>query len=206
MISRTASTFFVAALVWALVTPRATAQEVADDDPSVVEARGLFDAGRVAFAEGRFEDALDRFRAAHEASGHAELLYNIGMCLERLQRQAEAVDALSRFLDEVPDTPLRGSVQGRIDALEQAIEERREIEARAQAAAEQPAPGGSAPSDGEPGEDVLASWWLWTIVGLVVVGAAVGITLGVTLGAPGTQDPLPGDNGVVVTTLGELRW
>lgn len=34
------------------------------------------------------------------------------------------------------------------------------------------------------GDDVLTSWWLWTIVGVVVVGAAVGIGVGVgTTGA-----------------------
>lgn len=40
---------------------------------------------------------------------------------------------------------------------------------------------GSGPSSGE---DVLTSWWLWTIVGVVVVGAGVGIGVGVA-SAPG---------------------
>jgi tetratricopeptide (TPR) repeat protein len=39
-------------------------------------------------------------------------------------------------------------------------------------------------SGASSGEDVLTSWWLWTIVGVVVVGAGVGIGVGVAA-APG---------------------
>ncbi len=50
-------------------------------------------------------------------------------------------------------------------------------------------------------------WWFWTILGVVVVGAAVGVTLGVVLSG-GQQAPLPGDEGVVVETLraAEVRF
>jgi tetratricopeptide (TPR) repeat protein len=52
------------------------------------EARALFQAGRRAFADARYEDALDRFRSAYELSHRPELLYNIGHAADRLRRDA----------------------------------------------------------------------------------------------------------------------
>lgn len=192
------------ALSLALSAP-AAAQDT-PPDASTEEARGLFEAGRVAFAEGRFEAALRRFQDAYEVSGHPELLYNVGMCLERLQRDEEALAALREYLERVPDSPLRGNVEGRISSLEASVAERQRLEAEAAAASEPETAPAQAPPPAEPeGEDLASAWWLWTLIGVVVVGAGVGIGLGVALSG-GTQEPLPGDNGVVVTTLQVARF
>lgn len=104
--------------------------ELADD-----EARAHFEAGRLAFVRGRYERALEAFRLAHELSGHAELLFNIGQAADRLRRDEVALEAFERFVAELPDHPQRAAVQARMEVLRAAIaqreaEERQEEEAR----------------------------------------------------------------------------
>lgn len=198
------------ACVVGLAPSLARAQEIERDAPpdmAAVEARALFDAGRVAFAEGRFEDALRRFQGAHEASGHPELLYNVAMCLERLQRDEEALGALRAYLEQAPDSPLRGNVEGRIEGLERSVAEQRALaeQARREPDPEPPADPGRSSAAAPEGQDLVSAWWLWTLVGVVVVGAALGVTLALTLD-PGEQAPIPGDAGIVVSTLVEVRW
>lgn len=197
----------VALVLGSFVPALAAAQEAVDPESMEEEARAAFHQGREAFVEGRFEFALERFQTAHRIAGRPELLYNVGATLERLQRPEEALEALRSYLEQVPDSPIRGNVEGRIIALEEAVAERRELEQRA-AEAEAEAEAASQPDPPPPEEPGIAEqWWFWTIIGLVVVGAAVGITLGVVLSG-GRQDPLPGDEGVVVETLrvGEVRF
>jgi tetratricopeptide (TPR) repeat protein len=93
---------------------RASAQgEGRSDD----EARALFDAGEIAFDEGRYENALDYFRRSYTLSHRSGLLYNIGVCAERLRHDAEAIEAFEQYLAAVPDAPNRASVQARIRIL-----------------------------------------------------------------------------------------
>lgn len=199
-----------------LAMPAAAQEEPPEEPPNGTEgeAREAFEQGRDAFHDGRFEYALERFRFSLELSGRPELLYNVGQTLERMQRPEEALVALRRYLELVPDSYVRGNVEGRIGALERAVAERRALEAQvaearadSEARAEseaQTAAADSRPEPAEPEESVVEQWWFWTIIGAVVVGAGVGVVLGVTLGAGSTQDPIPGDEGVVVTTL--LEW
>jgi L-cystine uptake protein TcyP (sodium:dicarboxylate symporter family) len=49
------------------------------------------------------------------------------------------------------------------------------------------------------GENVLEAWWLWTIVGVVVL-SGVGVGVGVAATTPAAT--APGDVGGVVVTLG----
>ncbi len=121
----------VALVLGSLVPSLAGAQEAVDPESMEEEARAAFHQGREAFVEGRFEFALERFQAAYEMTGRPELLYNVGATLERLQRPADALAALRGYLDQVPDSPFRGNVEGRIIALEEAVAERRELEERA---------------------------------------------------------------------------
>jgi tetratricopeptide (TPR) repeat protein len=88
------------------------------------EARNLFQAGRVAFSDGRYDDAMGYFRRAYELSGRPELLYNVGTTADRLRRTDEAVEAFETFLAEVPESPNRREVESRIAILKQDIEER----------------------------------------------------------------------------------
>lgn len=77
-------------LVLALVTSQGSAGAQVEPSSDAVdqEARGLFEAGRAAFSDGRFDDALRYFRESFELSGRVELLYNIGTAADRLRESA----------------------------------------------------------------------------------------------------------------------
>jgi tetratricopeptide (TPR) repeat protein len=82
------------------------------------EARMLFEAGRVAYSAGRFDDALGYFRRAHEISGRAMLLYNVGSAADKLRQDVIALDAFRRYLEAVPDAENREEVEARVRVLE----------------------------------------------------------------------------------------
>lgn len=113
-------------LVVALFLPTLASAQGSD-----AEARNLFEAGEVAYSEGRYESALDYFRRAHELSGRPLLLYNIGTAAEHLLRYDEAVAAFDRYLVEVPDAPNRAAVESRLTILRGHL---------AEAEADEPAP------------------------------------------------------------------
>ena len=97
------------------------------------EARQLFEAGEVAFADGRFENALRRFKDAYELSPRPQLLFNIGASAERLRRDEEALDAYQAYLEAMPDAPNRAQVEARIDVIEQSRQHDQEVEPVAEA-------------------------------------------------------------------------
>jgi hypothetical protein len=96
-----------------LVASGARAQSLSAD----AEARALFEAGRVAFVDERYADALASFERSHELSGRPELLYNIATCLDRLDREAEALAHFERFLAQRPEAPEREDVERRMVIL-----------------------------------------------------------------------------------------
>ena len=92
-------------------------------------ARLTFQAAREAFSNGDYETALDRFTQAYSLSPRPVLLYNIGVTLDRLRRDEEAVARFTEYLERVPDAPDRAEVEARIRVLQRAIDERRAQEA-----------------------------------------------------------------------------
>lgn len=84
-------------------------------------ARLTFESARQAFVNGEYERALGLFRQAYQLSNRPGLLYNIAQTLDRLRRDAEALEAFRQFLAAQPDTPNRGEVEARIRVLEQAV-------------------------------------------------------------------------------------
>lgn len=172
-------------------------EDGAAPDPRDEEARQLFEAGRIAYSNGHYEDALHHFTRAHELSGRGALLYNVGQSLDRLRRDAEAIEAFEAFLAAEPEAPQRAQVETRLTILRQSVaeeqarqaaleEERRraEQEAIARVAAEEQAHQAeeqalAANADSGGGGGIATKWWFWTIVGVVAIGAGVGIGLAV---------------------------
>jgi tetratricopeptide (TPR) repeat protein len=95
------------------------------DESHDLEARALYDAGTVAYSEGRYENALEYLTRAYALSARPLLLYNIAVITEHLRRDEEALDYYRRYLAEVPDAENRRSVEARIAILERAIAEQR---------------------------------------------------------------------------------
>ncbi|MEM9071573.1 MAG: tetratricopeptide repeat protein [Myxococcota bacterium] len=94
------------------------------------EARSLYEAGTVAFSDGRFEDALSRWQEAYELSERPELLYNIATAYDRLGRDEEAVRDYARFLEARPDTDKTNYVRRRIEVLSASENDDAENDAR----------------------------------------------------------------------------
>src|SRR5690242_11428414 len=125
----------------------ALAQEAQPEDPLAIQrqdyrdkaARGLFEAGSVAFEEGRYEEALEHFEQAYELSPNRHLLlYNIASSLDRLRRDAEALEKFQRYLELNPTASNRTGVEARVIVLRKAVEQnaledkKREEERKAQ--------------------------------------------------------------------------
>lgn len=169
----------------------ASAPAAAQDD---TEAREVFELGRTAFNDGRFEEALDHFRRSYELSGKAELLFNIGVAADRLRLNQDALRAFESYLEGLPEAPNRAEVEGRIRVLRRAIIANPTEAARATPeASEQPII-----VVFEEEDTIWTTWWFWTIVGGVVAGGVVAAILLVSL-----EDPqyMTGDDGLVHFTL-----
>lgn len=197
-------TLFSAFLAWSVLagSPRALAQSSTTARPveQDAHARELFENGRVAYQEARYEAALDLFTQAYALSKRPQLLNNIGQAADRLRMDAEALDAYQRYLAEVPDAENRAAVENRITALKEVIEAERQApvptpEETARAAEPAPpqrpqaAPGATSSRKEDDGS-VLTSWWLWAGIG---AAAVAGVIIGVAAsgGTETVEGPTP---------------
>jgi tetratricopeptide (TPR) repeat protein len=179
------------------------------------QARDEFQAGRSAFDDGRYEDALPHFEKAYELSPRPQLLYNIAKTEDFMGKRREARDHYRRFLSAVPDTQNRGQVERRIAELDTEIAREPPApvvptpEEVAQAAEPPPA---SAPTPAraplmvnqaspERSERIYKKWWLWTAVGAVVAGGVVAAILATRNSDAGKADPTLLDNTTRVREL-----
>jgi tetratricopeptide (TPR) repeat protein len=193
----------------AQAVPAHPAPHAADDQ----EARDLFKLGKQAFDEGRYERALKYFKDAYDLSHRAALLSNIGTVLDRLRRDAEALEAYKSYLAQVPDAANRGLIEERVRVIEGAMQkEEQRPPAAAPASVPTPAetaqaemartPAPSAVDDPGRGSDssktsksITSSWWFWAGIGTVAAAAVVvGVAAnsgggGTTLQGPALPEP-----------------
>lgn len=158
------------------------------------EARGLFEAGRAAFADGRYADALGYFERSYAISELPELLYNIGHTADRLRDDRRALEAFEAYLEARPDTEGRASIDARIVQLRElvAAEDAREAEraelqrsereaaeraAAAEAAAAQSSAESSAESSAAPDTAAASSASEPSIAGWFVAGGGAAVAL-----------------------------
>jgi tetratricopeptide (TPR) repeat protein len=150
----------------------------AQEDSSATdeEARGLFAAGRAAFADGRYEDARSHFQRSYELSGRPQLLYNLGQAEDRLRHDEAALAWLERYLAEVPDAANRVEVQARIEALRAAVARTRVPTEEREASAESTP--GAAPAEPGPSAPIPVATIVLSALALGATGAAVGTWVG----------------------------
>jgi len=84
------------------------------------EARRLFEAGREAYVDEKYQDALNYFQQSHELSQRPQLLFNVGQAADRLGQREQAAEAFRGYLAAVPDAGNRPEVEARIAQLEAA--------------------------------------------------------------------------------------
>jgi tetratricopeptide (TPR) repeat protein len=89
----------------------------ADPEARDAEAQARFESGRLAFDDGRFEDALRDFEQSFALSQRPQLLYNMGQVHDRLRHPAEAVAYFERYLEALPDAENRRAVEARVHLL-----------------------------------------------------------------------------------------
>lgn len=90
------------------------------------DARAAFEQGAAAFAEGRFEDALEAFERSYALFPAAEILYNLGSTSDRLQDEEAALGYFRAYVAESGDQGIE--VRARIAALQRALARRRAAE------------------------------------------------------------------------------
>ena len=93
----------------------------ADDHPALPQidrdvAAKHYRQGQAAYASEHWQDALGEFEKARKVHPVPELDYNIALCLDRLERWAEAASAYRRFVDGTHNRD--PAISKRIDELE----------------------------------------------------------------------------------------
>jgi len=175
---------FAGALAMASLAARASAQ----NDPEA-EARARFEAGRDAFLEARWDDAMSAFEDSYRLSGRAELLYNIGSAAERAGQLERARDAYGEYLRAMPEAPNRAEAEARRGAVMERLAGRQALD--------QPREGPqpvSLPNDG-PG---VLPW-------IVIAGSAVVAVTGAVLLVLGQMDNAKVEDATRGTTWAEVQ-
>src|SRR6478672_2907441 len=85
-------------------------------------ARIHFESGAAYLKQSDNENALREFQAAYSLSKRPTLLLNIANVYERMGKPKEAVDTLTKYLDEDPKTPDRMTVETRINNLKKRLD------------------------------------------------------------------------------------
>jgi hypothetical protein len=106
-------------------------------------ARQRYQTGTMLFQRGRYADALVELERGKQADPKPEFDYNIGLCLEKLGRAAEAADAYQRFLAARPQDREAQAVRAEVARL-------RQLEVQSSPSLPAPTPPPPAPSSAAP--------------------------------------------------------
>jgi tetratricopeptide (TPR) repeat protein len=177
----------VASLVAALSLMLSPAR--ADDTQS---ARAHYTRGTKLYDLGRYLEAAKEYETTYEIKDDPAILFNIGQAYRLGHKPADAIRAYKSFLRRAPEAPQRAVVEGYIREMQAAIERApappptTETPVAPPAATTTPTPGPTVTpvvATSEPHDratPLYKKWWLWTIVGgVVVAGVVVGVTVGV---------------------------
>src|SRR3954447_23318990 len=110
--------FWAAALVVASVAHALPAAAEVPTQADEEAAKAHFMAGSAYYEQANYDDAVKEFNEAHRLSQRPDLLYNIALAYERLERWDEAIASLNRYLRDKPDAQDRSLIQTRIENLE----------------------------------------------------------------------------------------
>jgi tetratricopeptide (TPR) repeat protein len=108
------------ALVLALIAP---APALADDPPPTPEqieaAKKAFGEGKKLHEQGKYAEAIEKFKESYRLSKNPLLLYNIGFTMDEAKEADMALFYYRKFLKEAPpEAEQRASVTERVKALE----------------------------------------------------------------------------------------
>jgi tetratricopeptide (TPR) repeat protein len=190
---------------------RVEAQSAPPGEQQLAAGNELLEAGKTAYAEGRFAEALNDFEQAYQRTQRASILYRIGDTADKLGDHERAISGFQQYLDAVPHAKEADFVRGRIAANRQALQQPQAplaasaLSPAAAAHTAEPDPGSTpkAPLDAAPsdGKDLTREWWVWAGAGTLLVATIV--VVGVLVSSPSTQQvaPVKGNVGGIVQTL-----
>jgi tetratricopeptide (TPR) repeat protein len=177
------------------------------------EAKEHYQNATAAFAVGDFLEAAEEYQKAFKLKPDAALLYNAAQAFRLAGKHEKAMILYRNYLQLYPKESNRAEVQAQIAKLKEAV-------AAAERATTNPPTGAVTPkqepitrpepkpepvvapqpepkpepvvarTDAQGRTPVYKKWWLWTIVGVVVVGAAVGTAVALTVPS-GTWENAP---------------
>jgi tetratricopeptide (TPR) repeat protein len=159
------------------------AMPAAADDTG--DARAHYARGTKLYDLGRYGEAAKEYEATYELKDDPAILFNIGQAYRLGHNYPDAIRAYKSYLRRAPDSPQRASIEGYLADMQAALDRD-----KPQPAAPTPTPPAPTPAvtpvvvttthDHTP---AYKKWWLWTIVGgVVVAGVVVGVTVGVLAG------------------------
>jgi tetratricopeptide (TPR) repeat protein len=91
--------------------------EAAPSEKDLEQAKASYLEGKEHYAAGRFDQALAAFTASYNLSAKPDLLFNLGVCSEKLGQNSKAIAYYELYLEENPDAPDKDSVSVRLEAL-----------------------------------------------------------------------------------------
>lgn len=162
-------------------------------DNRAAEARNLFNEGNAHFAVGEFAQAADLYQQAYKLKQDPALLYNAAQAYRLAGQQEKALVLYKNYVQFYPDAANVAEVNSQIAKLKEAIASAEKAKTSPPTGTAQPRP--DATTSAAPPSVVVATkpqaeavpvykkWWLWTIVGGVVVAGAA-VTLAVVLSQP----------------------
>lgn len=134
-----------------LVTSAQAQTQDAPDERRDREARAHFDAARLAYEDGRFEEAMNSFLRSFELSQRVTLHYNIAAAAERAGNLELAQRHYQLYLEALPDASNRSYTEARLRVIGETLSRQRELEAAAEAA-RVPVPSTDAPQVSVPAD------------------------------------------------------
>jgi tetratricopeptide (TPR) repeat protein len=194
------------ALLLALSTSAALAKP---EDPDVVQAKQHYRRGLAHFNLKEYDLAIGQFEKAYRLHPDSVFLYNLGQSHRLAEHHDQALHFYRAYLRAEPRAANKRDVEGRIGELEKVIAAKQAIArppdntiSPGEKPAVTPAPAEAPPAavtiEAAPvatrtGErtPLYKKWWLWTIVGVVVVGASVGAGVGVATSSPKAPNAFP---------------
>jgi tetratricopeptide (TPR) repeat protein len=195
----------------------------ADEGADRAEARRHFESGLAHFNLREYRQAVDDFQAAYRLRPDPVFLYNLAQSFRLANDPEQALYFYRAYLRTSEDAPNRHEVEERIAVLEKLMADKQKMATppdqtlaptNKPVSPPSPPPAAAAASSSVPSpvEDrglartpVYKKWWLWTVVGVVVVGTAVGVGLGIGLEKPATFNASVGTVGPGAA-LSIVRW
>ena len=185
---------------------------MAAPDEVTASAKRYFASGSKHFDLGEYSDALADFKEGYRLKDDPVFLYNIAQCQRLLNQNVEAVRTYKAYLRRQPDAANRVEVERKITALEEAQRSQEkattappnhllspdvrsaptgETTARPNAATMTPDNAVATTEPAPARTPLYKKWWLWTAVGALLVGAAVGTGVGVAASRPSSSTIYP---------------